>query len=361
MASSGINYDVFLPPPVDDPPNIPPAATAAAATSNMENVADSETDEEDGSGSEIDDDEEYTADITAQYNEYGLVRSNINYDDDSAFEDEEPVQDMSYYRAPDGRKGRKLTAGGPMRPDISGMTKERANAVLKLWRKERKKYTDSIAAAEMKRRKSGGDDGIDYTGVATDRLRLMTTVEEAPICVGHNYPTKEILMMRIAEEANLKNCEVAIGRSDARRLHVKGRKGVPFSVKASFGLNSGWKVTVCEIGRTDIDGITPQLPPVRLESNPENRETTAQEENEDDGDKEDLLLGEDSNKEDDDDYVAADDEENDKDEDGVDVLDKGGTGDDEDQVGKKRGVPGRQSRAYGSFPSSEMSSKSDPT
>ncbi len=50
---------------MDDPPNIPPAATAAAATSNMENVADSETDEEDVAGSETDDDEEYTADITA--------------------------------------------------------------------------------------------------------------------------------------------------------------------------------------------------------------------------------------------------------------------------------------------------------
>ncbi len=33
-----------------------------------------------------------------QYNEYGIVKSNINYDKDSNFADEQPPPDMSYFR-----------------------------------------------------------------------------------------------------------------------------------------------------------------------------------------------------------------------------------------------------------------------
>jgi hypothetical protein len=32
-----------------------------------------------------------------QYDEFGIVKSNLNYEDDSVFADEEPPADMSYY------------------------------------------------------------------------------------------------------------------------------------------------------------------------------------------------------------------------------------------------------------------------
>ena len=77
--------------------------------------------------------------------------------------------------------------------------------------------------------------------------------------VGHNYPDKEILLMRIAEEANLLLCECSIDRSDHRRIHVNGKKGSSFQVIARYGLNQGWKV--CTYTCCDVPMI-PILPPM---------------------------------------------------------------------------------------------------
>jgi hypothetical protein len=70
-----------------------------------------------------------------------------------------------------------LTDGGPARPDTSGMTKASAKYELKLWRKARKKYTDSLLSLKAKARKSlerdnddnnHNDDDIEYLGVTTN-------------------------------------------------------------------------------------------------------------------------------------------------------------------------------------------------
>ncbi len=81
-----------------------------------------------------------------QYNDLGISKSNLNYDDDSDFADEEPLVDMSYYRDANGMRGQNLTRGGPERPDTSGMTKASADAAIKQWRKAHKKYTDGLLA-----------------------------------------------------------------------------------------------------------------------------------------------------------------------------------------------------------------------
>jgi hypothetical protein len=48
----------------------------------------------------------------------GLIKSNVNYDDDSAFAGKEPKDDMSYYCDDEekGHRGRKLTKEGPKNP-----------------------------------------------------------------------------------------------------------------------------------------------------------------------------------------------------------------------------------------------------
>ncbi len=50
-----------------------------------------------------------------QYDEFGIVKVNLNYDDDSDFADEKPPADMSYYRDTNDMRGRNLTRGGPER------------------------------------------------------------------------------------------------------------------------------------------------------------------------------------------------------------------------------------------------------
>ena len=166
------------------------------------------------------------------YTEYGLVKSTINYDDDSAFEDDEVPQDMNYFRDKNGRPGRALMDGGPQRPSTDGMTKASADHAIDLWRKARKKWTDALAAQKNKRRRSmpflgeesESDDGIEYTGESIPTLRQMRDVEANPLRVGHNFKYKETCLIRIAEEANLYGVEVATTKSCDKRINFVGSR-----------------------------------------------------------------------------------------------------------------------------------------
>ena len=92
------------------------------------------------------------------------------------FEDEtEEIVDGDYYRDTEfrgtGASGRKLTPGGPPKPDTTSMGEVEAEKVLKVWRKERKKYTDGVA---LQKRKVLLDDSVydesSYTGVLVDKI-----------------------------------------------------------------------------------------------------------------------------------------------------------------------------------------------
>jgi hypothetical protein len=65
-----------------------------------------------------DGDDDYRPSPLDRYSEMGLITSNVNYDDGSVFDDKEPEEDMSYYWDDEekGRRGRKLTEGGPEKP-----------------------------------------------------------------------------------------------------------------------------------------------------------------------------------------------------------------------------------------------------
>ncbi len=85
---------------------------------------------------------------------------------------------------------------------------------MKILQRAQKKYTNSIARKETKGWQAAmkqGDqlsDVVDYTGVVTDLWRSMWEVKEQPMCVNHTYPSKEILLMQIAEEAKRKHYQV---------------------------------------------------------------------------------------------------------------------------------------------------------
>jgi hypothetical protein len=65
-----------------------------------------------------DGDDEYCPSPLDRYCAMGLIKSNVDYDDDSAFAVKEPEEDMSYYCDDEekGCRGRKLTEGGPENP-----------------------------------------------------------------------------------------------------------------------------------------------------------------------------------------------------------------------------------------------------
>ncbi len=81
--------------------------------------------------------------------------------------------------------------------------------VLNQWKVERKAYNDKV---QHERRKSLGTNtqsDIEHSGVLISQLRMMTEVQASPLLVSHTFYDKELLLLRIAEEANLSGCPVS--------------------------------------------------------------------------------------------------------------------------------------------------------
>ncbi len=167
------------------------------------------------------------------------------YDED-IFEDDEEEGDLTYFRSTtQGKRGRRLIDGGPPRPDTSGMTDEAAKMTLQQWRVNRKAHTDKQERLRRKEMRSGGQLGTNHTGILSSCLRIMTDVESLPFLVNHTFPTRELLNLHIAKEANLYGCNITVKRSDNFMLAVAGSKDSLFHVNASCSSSSGWKVNQC--------------------------------------------------------------------------------------------------------------------
>jgi len=95
-------------------------------------------------------------------------------------------------------------------------------------------------------------DTIEYSGDLTACVRIMTTVESMRLRLRHNFPSKEIAQIRIAEEANLKGLTVSTIRSDNTQVIVVGHN---FYVKVNNTTKRGWVVTKKVID--DGDGPIP--------------------------------------------------------------------------------------------------------
>jgi hypothetical protein len=67
----------------------------------------------------------------------------------------------------------------------------------------------------------------------------MSAVDAQPMYVGHNYPSNEVLLLHIAEEANLHNVEVANIQSCNKRVYYDGRGGAQFKVGRDQSLIKG--------------------------------------------------------------------------------------------------------------------------
>ena len=93
-------------------------------------------------------------------------------------------------------------------------------------------------------------DVTKYTGILCDTVRMISVVEEFPMLVNHTYPSKEIAMLRIAEEANFCGCSYSLVRSDDKRVHAFGRGGSLFEVRIGFSIRYGWKVHECKTRMT---------------------------------------------------------------------------------------------------------------
>ncbi len=166
------------------------------------------------------------------------------YEDDELFQDnttENNVdEDMAYYPVnTTGRQGCSLSTGGPLRPDTSGMTTAKAQEVIKECGVLRKAHTDKMQREQRMLFGSNASTEIEYSGVLDDRLWFVSDLELTPFLKGHTFPTKEILLIQIAEEAKFCGCQIAILKSVNYQVYAQGCVGSLFQIKAFCSLKLG--------------------------------------------------------------------------------------------------------------------------
>ncbi len=96
-------------------------------------------------------------------------------------------------------------------------------------------------------------DESEYTGDVTPTLRLMAQVINFHLKLGHTFPERDLVVLRIAEEANYRGILFQMEKSDELELYCRGPDG--FLVYATNG-NYGWTVTRCSVlERTDDSAV----------------------------------------------------------------------------------------------------------
>ena len=179
------------------------------------------------------------------------------YQASAAFQsDSDESYDPAAYRVT-SRKGvgggRPLIPGLTPKPDISCMSKEDGKQTLKEWRVKRKSETDAlrrkISQSSLEKSKIEGPENISdnnnivFTGDVSPVMRTMVQVSTEPLQVGHNFPTRDIMLLRVLEEANLYGVYITISRSDSLQFLASGNN---FLVTGVWGIRKGWNITNAE-------------------------------------------------------------------------------------------------------------------
>jgi hypothetical protein len=130
---------------------------------------------------------------------------------------------------------RNLLPGGPQPPDLTMFPESERNAVWAKYKKARKKYADDERQKRLKKQRAY----VSVSGDQSEQLRPMTEVEKYRLTEGQIFQNKDILQLRIGEEANLRGICIRVARSSNSILTVVG---IDFYVHASVYENSGWHV-----------------------------------------------------------------------------------------------------------------------
>ena len=78
-------------------------------------------------------------------------------------------------------------------------------------------------------------------------MRLMMEVELHPLQIEHTFPTKNITLLRIAEEANLWGVRIILKRSDTHQIRSVGLQDTFYVVAYFSDSRSEWKITNHEV------------------------------------------------------------------------------------------------------------------
>jgi hypothetical protein len=87
-------------------------------------------------------------------------------------------------------------------------------------------------------------DEKDYTGDVTPTLRPMAKVINFHLKLGHTFSDRDLIVIRIPEEANFRGISFQTDKSDELKLYCRGPDG--YLVYATNS-NYGWTVTRCSV------------------------------------------------------------------------------------------------------------------
>jgi hypothetical protein len=136
---------------------------------------------------------------TFEYVPHGLEYSD---DDDILIDidsDEEELR-SSFSR---DKSRKNIGPGGPEKPDVSMCTESEGKVLLQRYAKARKAYTDKQRTAHVKGDKSLSKSS-SFTGEQNDQLCTMIEVEKFGLIANQTFKSKDLLQLRISEEANLR-------------------------------------------------------------------------------------------------------------------------------------------------------------
>ena len=195
-----------------------------------------------------------------------LYSSDDDDDDDDTFKFDADLEDFTLKDYADSNKEAKLPGkrrlrydDGPQPRDYSKMTPtERLIAEAEDTKKRR------VWLAKQRRERMLNESAhiVNFTGIVHASIRTMHDVEQGTrLQLGQTFPSSNIIMLRCAEEANLRGIYVTTLKSD--KFTFKS-EGLHFRVHASNSEVRGWKITLCEtsVGAagTDTAGSSTRSP-----------------------------------------------------------------------------------------------------
>jgi len=174
-------------------------------------------------------------------------------------DDEKPPKKQSHYMTMGVGSGSAIATKMPDRPDCSGMTPRSEKRAMhdyilekKAYQRDKKAATDALRKA--RRVEAGGRAvnwaTIEYSGDNTPTLRPRDLVRRCYLSAGQNIMDKEMVQMRIAEEAMLRGLEIKYTQSTNDRV-IADSDG--FHVHATLNEKYGWVIKAANM--EDFDDV----------------------------------------------------------------------------------------------------------
>ncbi len=182
--------------------------------------------------------------------------------DDNLNKDKRQIENGdSKKRVKTGRHQGNLIAGRPVEPNYAGMSDADAYEAKVNYLNERKKFRDARRRERLQAAKGSSFDEDDYTGDLTPMLHPMTQVKLSRLKQGQTFPDRNLIALRVAEEANYQEIEFRCDKSNGMKMYCRGQES--FLVYATNS-DTGWTITKCQVleegGKQCVVG-SPTVPP----------------------------------------------------------------------------------------------------